>query len=565
MNNHNELVTMPNERFDHDDFDGLLEESSLSTTAARKNQTETPIEVHQRVQDRLRDSKVARRQGDIDDFLFHLVRLYSAPNDTETTSSELMNIAFSTRLWMPRHEFRRCWDSDFARHVRADVVPGIVQTLLDKEVFSYLRQDVARSMVSLCFNSRTPLPLVILSACASAVPASSFKDELADAFMNVMLTERAALPADSWLKQPVAIYHAGLREHRQTQQALAMTKPIDGTAQTPRPQYRRRTTELLRRAGDRDPRAWEEIVHRYRGVVLEKVRSFGLQDADAHDAVQMTWLRLAENCHRILLPEQLAGWLATTASRECLRILRQHAHHTPAPPHAVVEQLADPSVGPEQHAIDADTARLLWSLIATLSPRRQMLLRELFVDNPRPYAEVARNTGIPAGDIGPTRARALTQLRRKLTEAHPELVALQDHDNEIRGVWSQDDQLLAAASNDSTTHIRDTNGNELLVPHHSHNDAARVMARSPDGRELVAISRDYTVRICRTDDGNELVVLQDLDDKIREVTRDPGSGTLATVAILQCCADTTTRFGGVMEDNDELLRQESERLARLRS
>jgi RNA polymerase sigma factor (sigma-70 family) len=151
-------------------------------------------------------------------------------------------------------------------------------------------------------------------------------------------------------------------------------------------------------------------------VVVSKVRCFALQDADALDAVQMTWLRLAENCHRIQLPEQLAGWLATTASRECLRILRHQAQHTTAPPSWVGERVADPSVGPEQHAVDADTARLLWSLVATLSPRRQLLLRKLFVDNPRPYAEVSRETGIPAGGIGPTRARALTQLRRKLDE-----------------------------------------------------------------------------------------------------------------------------------------------------
>jgi hypothetical protein len=45
-----------------------------------------------------------------------------------------------------------------------------------------------------------------------------------------------------------------------------------------------------------------------------------------------------------------------------------------------------------------------------------MLLRELFFDSPRPYSEVARNTGIPAGGIGPTRARALAQLRRRLDE-----------------------------------------------------------------------------------------------------------------------------------------------------
>ncbi|MGH3783734.1 MAG: RNA polymerase sigma factor [Pseudonocardiaceae bacterium] len=188
------------------------------------------------------------------------------------------------------------------------------------------------------------------------------------------------------------------------------------TTTTTSPDDTATTTDLLQRACDRDPRAWDEIVHRYRGVVVAKVRSFGLQDADALDAVQMTWLRLAENCHRIQLPEQLAGWLATTASRECLRILRQQAQHTTASLYAAVERVADPSVGPEQHAIDADTARLLWSLIATLSPRRQTLLRELFVDNPRPYSEVARNTGIPAGGIGPTRARALTQLRRRLDE-----------------------------------------------------------------------------------------------------------------------------------------------------
>jgi RNA polymerase sigma factor (sigma-70 family) len=181
------------------------------------------------------------------------------------------------------------------------------------------------------------------------------------------------------------------------------------------PEATRSVTDLLLRARDRDPRAWEEIVHRYRGVVISKVRSFGLQDADALDAIQMTWLRLAENCHRIQLPEQLAGWLATTASRECLRILRQQAQHTPAP-YATVERVADPSVGPEQHAIDTETAQLLWSLVATLSPRRQILLRELFFDSPRPYAEVARNIGIPAGGIGPTRARALSQLRRRLDE-----------------------------------------------------------------------------------------------------------------------------------------------------
>ncbi|MGH3710750.1 MAG: RNA polymerase sigma factor, partial [Pseudonocardiaceae bacterium] len=80
------------------------------------------------------------------------------------------------------------------------------------------------------------------------------------------------------------------------------------------------------------------------------------------------------------------------------------------------ETIPDPSVGPEERVIDADTARTLRKLVAELSPRRQALVWLLFTDNPLSYAEVARTAGIPPGGIGPTRARALRQLRQKLTE-----------------------------------------------------------------------------------------------------------------------------------------------------
>jgi hypothetical protein len=44
------------------------------------------------------------------------------------------------------------------------------------------------------------------------------------------------------------------------------------------------------------------------------------------------------------------------------------------------------------------------------------LVRMLFTDHPRSYAEVAETAGIPPGGIGPTRARALRQLRDRLCE-----------------------------------------------------------------------------------------------------------------------------------------------------
>lgn len=173
--------------------------------------------------------------------------------------------------------------------------------------------------------------------------------------------------------------------------------------------------DLLLRVRDGDPTAWKEIVCRYGKLVSTTVRSFRLQEADALDAVQMTWLRLAENAHRVQFPEKLGGWLATTARRECLRILRQ-AKPSPDLTNMTPETVADPSVGPEQRVIDADTARTLWNLVTELSPRRKTLLQALFTNSSHSYAEVARTTGIPAGAIGPTRARALQQLRDKFNE-----------------------------------------------------------------------------------------------------------------------------------------------------
>ncbi|MGH3851911.1 MAG: RNA polymerase sigma factor [Pseudonocardiaceae bacterium] len=173
--------------------------------------------------------------------------------------------------------------------------------------------------------------------------------------------------------------------------------------------------DLLRRSREGDPLAWDEILRRYGKLVSGTVRSFQMQDADALDAVQMTWLRLAENAHHVRFPERLGGWLATTARRECLRILRRAtgvAHLRYAEPDTV----ADPSVGPEQRVVEADTTRALWNIVAELPPRRRALLRQLFTDHPRPYAEVARAAGIPVGGIGPTRARALRQLRGRITE-----------------------------------------------------------------------------------------------------------------------------------------------------
>lgn len=166
--------------------------------------------------------------------------------------------------------------------------------------------------------------------------------------------------------------------------------------------------QLLRSAGGGDERAWTEIVQRYRGLVRAVVRSYRLQDADAHDAEQRTWLRLVEHRHAVRDPQRLGGWLATTASRECLRILRESR--------AVVtdelDAVPDPDRTVEDRVVDADTVSRLWTIVAELPPRGRTIMMELFAEEPRPYAEVARDTGIPIGSLGPSRARLIDRVRR---------------------------------------------------------------------------------------------------------------------------------------------------------
>src|SRR3712207_9243871 len=82
-------------------------------------------------------------------------------------------------------------------------------------------------------------------------------------------------------------------------------------------------TMLVHRAAEGDPVAWDAIVDEYAGLLWSVVRGFRLNEAQAADAVQTTWLRLVEHVADLREPQHLAGWLKTTASRVCLQVIRQ--------------------------------------------------------------------------------------------------------------------------------------------------------------------------------------------------------------------------------------------------
>jgi RNA polymerase sigma factor (sigma-70 family) len=172
-------------------------------------------------------------------------------------------------------------------------------------------------------------------------------------------------------------------------------------------------TTLLEQAAAGEQQAWDQLITRYDGLVRSVARSFRLQPADVHDVAQTTWLRLVLNLHTIRDPDRLAGWLAVTASRESLAVLRKASRHGLV---AMVDETPDPdpAVDAEVSVEDRDTARDLWAAVAELPPRQRSLLIALFCDELESYQDVAARCAMPIGSIGPTRARALSHLERKL-------------------------------------------------------------------------------------------------------------------------------------------------------
>jgi RNA polymerase sigma factor (sigma-70 family) len=123
--------------------------------------------------------------------------------------------------------------------------------------------------------------------------------------------------------------------------------------------------------------------------------------------VQTTWLRLVEHLDRLQDPSRVGAWLATTARRECLRVLRDSARQVPT------EELPETPVNAELDAalLAAERDRALWQAFGGLSERCQALLRILVADPPPSYEEIGAALDMPIGSIGPTRARCLERLR----------------------------------------------------------------------------------------------------------------------------------------------------------
>lgn len=174
--------------------------------------------------------------------------------------------------------------------------------------------------------------------------------------------------------------------------------------------------QLLTAARAGDPLAWRLLVGRYDGLVRATARRFRLGEADVADVAQTTWLRLVENLGRIHEPEAVGGWLGTTAARESLVLLRRKRRESPTTTGCFEEVVDEQAVDPQARLVHDEELHAVDQAMAQLPPARRRLLLTLSQSKQPCYRRVAEVHGIPVGSIGPTRQRALRQLRVQMEQ-----------------------------------------------------------------------------------------------------------------------------------------------------
>src|SRR5260370_6592391 len=164
-----------------------------------------------------------------------------------------------------------------------------------------------------------------------------------------------------------------------------------------------------------DEGAWSRLVDHFAGLVWSVIRGYRMSTADSADVSQTTWMRLAEHIHKVREPERIGAWLATTAGRECLRMIRQNQRAVPSDDVFLTEVPdADPAVAPDHRVLALERDGELWEAFSELPAKAQLLLPLLFADPPPSYEEISAATGMPIRSIGPTPGRYLSQPQARM-------------------------------------------------------------------------------------------------------------------------------------------------------
>ncbi|MEX2120174.1 MAG: sigma-70 family RNA polymerase sigma factor [Pirellulales bacterium] len=172
---------------------------------------------------------------------------------------------------------------------------------------------------------------------------------------------------------------------------------------------------LLERCLARKPRAWEDFVDRFLGLVVHvtnhsaQSRSIRLSPEDREDLCAEVFLALIKDDFAILRhfrgQSSLATYLTVVARRIVVReLLERKSAARLAPANPAVQNDGQP----EQRVSDRDEVE---RLLEELEGREAEVVRMYHLEG-KSYEEISSVVGMPENSVGPTLSRAREKMRR---------------------------------------------------------------------------------------------------------------------------------------------------------
>jgi RNA polymerase sigma-70 factor, ECF subfamily len=173
---------------------------------------------------------------------------------------------------------------------------------------------------------------------------------------------------------------------------------------------------LLDRCLNRKPRAWEDFVDRFMGLVVHVInhtaqcRSINLSAADREDLAAEVFLAIIENDMAALRhfrgKSSLATYLTVIARRVVVRKVVDG--HSSVPLGDMVARAESDEYEPEQRIGDREE---VGRLLGELQGSEATVVRMYHLEG-KTYQEISRTVGMPENSVGPMLSRARAKLRR---------------------------------------------------------------------------------------------------------------------------------------------------------
>jgi RNA polymerase sigma factor (sigma-70 family) len=176
---------------------------------------------------------------------------------------------------------------------------------------------------------------------------------------------------------------------------------------------------LVQRCLAGEQEAWSELVTTYRGLICAIARRFGAGYHDSADIFQAVCVEAFNNLSHLRNAQSLRSWLITLTVRQAFQWRKKQANYVALDDIDVVDTVVA-SILPDidDKLWKKQKARLVRKSVSQLPARSAEMVRLLFFEQPPlPYDEVARRLCLATGSIGFIRGRALTKLRKILTDA----------------------------------------------------------------------------------------------------------------------------------------------------